>query len=101
MRIRFTALVVVKHAGQTVSTDELTRTVWHGRAMSDQPIYQGIAQLRKALDDEARHPKYIITVTKKGYRLIAKVRRPESLHRSTFVQTHRYRPALAIMLAAS
>ena len=62
-------------AGETVSTDELADAVWAGRAVGDQPVYQGIAQLRKALGDDARRPRYIATVTKKGYRLVAPVRR--------------------------
>ncbi len=68
---------LASHAGETVSTDELAQRVWFGRAVTDQPVYQAIAQLRKALDDEARHPRYIATVTKKGYRLIAPVEMPE------------------------
>ena len=72
-RVMDLLVYLADRAGQTVSTDELASEVWAGRAISDQPVYQGIAQLRKALDDEARHPRYIATVTKKGYRLVAPV----------------------------
>lgn len=64
---------LARHAGETVSIDELADSVWKGRAISDQPIYQSMAQLRKALEDDAHHPRYIVTVSKKGYRLIASV----------------------------
>ena len=72
-RVMDLLVYLADHAGETVSTDDLAETVWAGRAVTDQPVYQGIAQLRKAPDDEARHPRYIATVTKKGYRLIAAV----------------------------
>ncbi len=72
-RVMDLLVYLAEHAGETVSTDDLAAKVWAGRAVTDQPVYQGIAQLRKALDDEARHPRYIATITKKGYRLIAPV----------------------------
>ena len=72
-RVMDLLVYLADNAGETVSTDDLAEKVWAGRAVTDQPVYQGIAQLRKALDDEARHPRYIVTVTKKGYRLIAAV----------------------------
>ncbi len=72
-RVMDLLVYLADRAGQTGSTDELASEVWAGRAISDQPVYQGIAQLRKALNDEARHPRYIATVTKKGYRLVAPV----------------------------
>lgn len=96
---------LAQHAGATVSTDELARDVWAGRAMSEQPVYQGIAQLRKALDDDARHPRYIQTITKKGYRLIAEVR--WALHEETpgvrrsGRQPRSLVPVLSLLLAGS
>lgn len=59
--------------GKTISADELLETVWHGRAQVDNTIYQAIAHLRKVLGDDARHPRYIETIAKKGYRLICPV----------------------------
>lgn len=73
-RILDLLIYLAEHAGETVGTDELAQSVWLGRAVTDQPVYQGIAQLRKALGDRARRPRYIVTITKKGYRLIAPVK---------------------------
>lgn len=64
---------LAEHAGETVSINDLAATVWAGHVVSDNPVYQAIAQLRKALGDEAQHPRYIATVTKRGYRLVAPV----------------------------
>lgn len=97
-------IFLAQRAGQTISTDELAESVWSGRAMTDAPVYQGIAQLRKALDDNAREPRYIATVMKKGYRLVAPVgipgskstKSPRSVRRSRYLM-----PVLSMCLAAS
>lgn len=66
---------LVERAGEVVSASELIDTVWHGRPMGDNPVYRCIAQLRRALGDDPRAPRYIATVPTKGYRLIAPVAR--------------------------
>ncbi len=62
-----------QRAGEVVSADEIIHAVWQGRPMGDNPVYKAIAKLRKALGDDLRHPRFIATVSKKGYRLIAPV----------------------------
>ncbi|MCE2597229.1 winged helix-turn-helix domain-containing protein [Motilimonas cestriensis] len=61
--------------GQVISTDELLENVWQNRVVTGSSIYQTIAQLRKALADKASNPRYISTVPKKGYKLIAQVKK--------------------------
>jgi len=60
-------------AGQVVSANELIDAVWRGRPMGDNPVYRCIAQLRRALGDDPRAPRYIATVPTKGYRLVVPV----------------------------
>lgn len=59
--------------GEVISADEIIEAVWHGRPMGDNPVYKSIAKLRRALGDDAGEPRYIATVSKKGYRLLADV----------------------------
>ena len=59
--------------GEVVSADEIIAEVWGGRPMGDNPVYKSMAKLRKALGDESGEPRYIATVSKKGYRLIAAI----------------------------
>lgn len=61
--------------GEVVSRDELERDVWRGALVGYDAVTGTIIKLRKALDDDARHPRYIETIPKKGYRLIAEVAR--------------------------
>jgi DNA-binding winged helix-turn-helix (wHTH) protein/TolB-like protein/tetratricopeptide (TPR) repeat protein len=64
---------LIGHAGAVVSTGELIDAVWLGRPMGDNPVYRCIAQLRRALGDDPKAPRYIATIPTKGYRLIAAV----------------------------
>lgn len=64
-------MMLAAHAGQVVKKDELIETVWGRLAVSDHSVAMVISQLRRAFRDDARAPKYIETITKRGYRLIA------------------------------
>lgn len=57
--------------GELVSRDELVRDVWDGRAVSDEPLNRCIAELRNALGDDRNQPRYIETLPRRGYRLLA------------------------------
>lgn len=59
--------------GEVVSAEELLGKFWERRMAGDEAVYRRIADLRKKLGDDARHPRYIDTVPKKGYRLVASV----------------------------
>ncbi len=63
-------------SGEVVSADDMIRDVWRSRPMGDNPVYKAIAQLRRALGDETGKPRFIATVPKKGYRLIAAPKAP-------------------------
>jgi DNA-binding winged helix-turn-helix (wHTH) protein len=66
-------LVLVAHAGKLVSREALLEWVWPDTLPTDDVVTQAVAQLRKALGDERERPRYIDTVSKQGYRLIAAV----------------------------
>lgn len=66
-------LYLCARQGQVVGADELIRAVWGGRPMGDNPVYKSVAKLRRALGDDAARPRYIATVAKRGYRLLAMV----------------------------
>lgn len=55
------------------SRDELLEHVWSGMVVSDEALTNAIIKLRKAFNDDARHPRFIETLSKRGYRLIAPV----------------------------
>ncbi len=67
---------LAERAGQVVSKEELVDRVWEGRYVTDEVLTVTVYALRKALGDDARRPRYIETVSRRGYRWIAPVARP-------------------------
>ena len=59
--------------GETVTKDEFMAEVWTGTIVTDDVLARCISELRKALGDKARSPRYVETIRKRGYRLIAPV----------------------------
>ncbi len=64
---------LVGRAGELVSKRELIDAVWKVEVISDGTLTRAIALLRKALGDDARNPRFIETIPKRGYRFIAPV----------------------------
>ncbi|WP_185976801.1 winged helix-turn-helix domain-containing protein [Catenovulum sediminis] len=69
-----TLAILAQNYGQVVSKETLHQHVWGNTIVSDDSISKAIAELRRYLNDSAKEPKYIETVTKKGYRLIIEPR---------------------------
>ena len=66
-------LYLAEHAGEVVSIEELLNKVWAGVTVSPDSVYQAVTTLRRALGDDPKRPKYIATVPRLGYRMVAKV----------------------------
>jgi DNA-binding winged helix-turn-helix (wHTH) protein len=67
---------LVRGGGRTVSRDQLLAEVWEGQHIAEIGVTRSIAELRRALGDTARTPRFIETVPKRGYRLLACVHVP-------------------------
>lgn len=65
---------LVEHPGRLVTKDELLDAVWQRRFVSESVLKDCINQLRKVLGDDAKAPRYIETVARRGYRFIAEVK---------------------------
>jgi TolB-like protein/DNA-binding winged helix-turn-helix (wHTH) protein/Tfp pilus assembly protein PilF len=67
--------VLVKHAGQIVTRQELAREVWGLDTFVDfeQGLNFAIRQIRAALEDSADQPRFLETLPKRGYRFIAPI----------------------------
>jgi transcriptional activator of cad operon len=68
---------LAERPGEVFSADELLGRVWPGVVVNPSSVYQVVALLRKNLGDEGDDPKYIATVPRRGYRLIAPVMKLE------------------------
>ncbi|HEX2464441.1 MAG TPA: winged helix-turn-helix domain-containing protein [Thermoanaerobaculia bacterium] len=64
---------LAERGGEVVGKEELLREVWSGAFVEDVAVARSISALRHALGDDAASPRFIETIPKRGYRLIAPV----------------------------
>jgi DNA-binding winged helix-turn-helix (wHTH) protein/tetratricopeptide (TPR) repeat protein len=57
--------------GLLLTKDELVEALWGDRIVTEASLNQAVRELRKALGDDARAPRYIETVHRRGFRFIA------------------------------
>ena len=67
--------ILLERRGKIVTRQEIREILWPNDTVVefDRSINVAMAILRKALADDADHPKYIETLARRGYRLIAPV----------------------------
>jgi transcriptional activator of cad operon len=75
-------LCLAERTDRVVSADTLLDEVWSGVVVTPDSVYQAIASLRRLLGDDPKQPRYIMTVPRKGYKMVAEVepwREPEAI----------------------
>ena len=72
-------VLLLEHAGEIVTRDEIVAKVWGKGAFldTDNSIRGAIRKIRQVLKDDPEYPRFIETVTGLGYRLIARLRLEE------------------------
>lgn len=64
---------LVRHANQLVTKDDLLSSVWPDVSVGEAVLSTAIREIRAAIGDTARMPRFIQTVHGRGYRFIAPV----------------------------
>jgi DNA-binding winged helix-turn-helix (wHTH) protein len=64
---------LAEDAGEVVPKDRLMRSVWPDTFVGDDVLTRCISELRRAFGDDVKEPRFIQTIPKSGYRLIAGV----------------------------
>ena len=59
--------------GEPVSKETILKTVWPDTFVSDDVLTRSVSELRRAFEDEAKDSRFIQTIPKRGYRLLAPV----------------------------
>src|SRR5215469_9723621 len=70
-----TLLVLVEHAGQVMSKEDLLRIVWPDTVVEEGNLTFNIHALRKALGERPSEHKYILTVPGRGYCFVAETKK--------------------------
>jgi predicted ATPase/DNA-binding winged helix-turn-helix (wHTH) protein len=65
---------LLRHPGHLLRKDELLDAVWGHQYVSESVLKTVVRDLRSALGDDARQPRFIETASRRGYRFIAPVR---------------------------
>jgi Tol biopolymer transport system component/DNA-binding winged helix-turn-helix (wHTH) protein len=65
--------LLIENRDRVLRKDEIFRAVWPDTAVTDNALTRAVAQIRKALDDDPKNPRYIETVPTIGYRFIGEL----------------------------
>ncbi len=66
-------MFLAEHAGEVLSKRDIIRAVWPDTFVGNAVLTYSISELRKAFGDDAKNPRIIQTIQRRGYRLIAPV----------------------------
>src|SRR5471032_305863 len=64
---------LVRRPGQLVPEEALLDRIWGHRHVSESVVRTVVSQLRQALGDDPRRPRYVETASRRGYRFVAEV----------------------------
>lgn len=84
-------LHLCKHPHVVVSAETLLDACWGDVSPSDNAVHKIITQLRRALDDSAVEPRYIETIRKRGYRLLAELSYDDDVSNGSWLHASPFR----------
>ncbi|GJI92475.1 nSTAND1 domain-containing NTPase [Duganella hordei] len=84
-------LYLCHHPHVVISAETLLDACWGNVAPSDNAIHKIITQLRRALDDSAVEPRYIETIRKRGYRLLAELSYDDDVSNGSWLHASPFR----------
>lgn len=66
-------LLLASQPGQVVTRERIMDALWPGLVVGEDSLARTVSKLRQALGDDAKSPRYVETISKRGYRLLAEV----------------------------
>ncbi len=87
--------------GQLISKDEILAAVWPGVFLGDSALKVCVSEIRRALRDDARSPRFIETAHRRGYWFIAPVVDSSPVPRAPAVASYPPSEALPVHYARS
>ncbi len=87
-------LFLVQHRGELLTRDQIVERIWGKDVFldTDNSINGAIRKIRQVLRDDPEKPRFVETVSGKGYRFIASVSEPETQERPRPDQTPDFAP---------
>lgn len=78
-RLMEVLLCLASADGKVVYKEKLIEEIWNNYGGGEEALLQSVSKLRKIFRDDARKPKVIETIPKKGYRLLSKISKADYL----------------------
>ena len=74
--------LLLEHRGELISREQIVARLWSDDSFLDteRSINTAVRKIRRALEDDARHPRFIETIIGKGYRFLAPLERKDPHH---------------------
>jgi len=89
-------VLLATRPGEVFTKEEISERLWPGIFVSESSVFRHVSELRRLLGDDRSRPRYVATIPKRGYRLVASVSLPgEARPRPA------RRPWVAILVASS
>ena len=64
---------LLRHAGRLVTKEELLDAVWPETFVGEAVLKVTVRQIREALDDDPKSPRFIATAHRRGYRFVGRI----------------------------
>jgi transcriptional activator of cad operon len=64
---------LARHPGEVLAKAQIIDAIWGDVFVAEGVLVRSVSELRRILEDDAKNPRYIETIPKTGYRLIAPV----------------------------
>src|SRR5436190_4629683 len=69
-----TLLTLIEHRDEVIDKERLMNLLWPDSFVEESNLVQNIAVLRKALGENSKQHKFILTIPGRGYRFVAETR---------------------------
>jgi TolB-like protein/Tfp pilus assembly protein PilF len=90
-------LFLIKRKDQLVSKQELFEAVWKESFVTDNALTRMIKEIRQVIGDNADFPRYIETVSKRGYRFIAEFTSAKSAQNTLQIKNDKNDSSIAVL----
>src|SRR5688572_5326352 len=70
-----TLLTFLEHPGEVLEKDRLMKLLWADSFVEESNLAQNVAVLRKALGEDSKQHRFVLTIPGRGYRFVADVSR--------------------------
>lgn len=90
-------LFLIERKDQLVSKQELFEAVWKESFVTDNALTRMIKEIRQVIGDDADFPRYIETVSKRGYRFIAELASAKSAQNTLQIEKDKNDSSIAVL----